>query len=74
MEPKRIAMDTSKSVFTLHGVDAEDRVVLAGSQRASALGSRGVRGVAPLGAAVAAARPRGTPRSTLRGDPATGCG
>lgn len=28
MELKRIGMDTSKYVFTLHGVDAEDRVVL----------------------------------------------
>lgn len=27
-EFKRIAVDTSKHVFTLHGVDAEDRVVL----------------------------------------------
>jgi transposase len=67
MELKRIAMDTSKYVFTLHGVDAEDRVVLRrelrrsqveaffaalaptevvlpGSQRASALGSRGRAG------------------------------
>jgi transposase len=28
MELKRIAIDTSKSVFTLHGVDAQDRPVL----------------------------------------------
>lgn len=28
MELKRIAIDTSKSVFTLHGVDAQERVVL----------------------------------------------
>jgi hypothetical protein len=54
MEPKRIAMDTSKSVFTLHGVDGEDRVVLPGSQRASALGSR------PKLHATAG-RPRGVP-------------
>jgi DNA invertase Pin-like site-specific DNA recombinase len=41
MELKRIAMDTSKHAFTLHGVDAEDRVVLPGTHRASAMGSRG---------------------------------
>ena len=28
MELKRISIDTSKHVFTLHGVDGEDRVVL----------------------------------------------
>jgi len=28
MEYKRIAIDTSKHVFTLHGIDAQDRVVL----------------------------------------------
>jgi len=28
MELKRIAIDTSKHVFTLHGVDPQDRVVL----------------------------------------------
>jgi transposase len=28
MELKRIAIDTSKHIFTLHGVDAQDRVVL----------------------------------------------
>ena len=27
MELKRISIDTSKHVFTLHGVDAEERVV-----------------------------------------------
>lgn len=27
-EYKRIAIDTSKSVFTLHGIDEQDRVVL----------------------------------------------
>jgi hypothetical protein len=32
MEPKRTTMATSKHVFTLHGVDAEDRVVLRRSQ------------------------------------------
>jgi hypothetical protein len=35
MELKRIAMDTSKYVFTLHGVDAEDRVVLRRELRRS---------------------------------------
>ena len=28
MEFKRISIDTSKHVFTIHGVDGEDRVVL----------------------------------------------
>ena len=28
MECKRIAVDTSKSVFTLHGVDERDRPIL----------------------------------------------
>ena len=28
MELKRISIDTSKHVFTIHGVDGEDRVVL----------------------------------------------
>jgi transposase len=28
MHLKRVAIDTSKSVFTLHGVDAEERAVL----------------------------------------------
>jgi transposase len=35
MELKRIAMDTSKYVFTLHGVDAADRVVLRRELRRS---------------------------------------
>lgn len=35
MELKRIGMDTSKHVFTLHGVDAEDRVVLRRELRRS---------------------------------------
>lgn len=33
MNYKRIAVDTSKSVFTLHGVDEQDRVVLRGDRR-----------------------------------------
>ncbi len=28
MELKRIAVDTSKAVFTVHGIDREDRAVL----------------------------------------------
>lgn len=35
MECKRIAVDTSKSVFTLHGVDAEGHVVLRGDRSRS---------------------------------------
>jgi len=33
MEYKRIAIDTSKAVFTLHGVDKNDRLVLRGDRR-----------------------------------------
>ena len=62
MELKRIAIDTSKSVFTLHGVDARMRPVLrrdlqprpigrilrqAGADRG---GAGSVRRLAPLGA------------------------
>ena len=36
MQFKRIAIDTSKSVFTLHGVDAEERVVLRRNLRRGA--------------------------------------
>lgn len=32
MNYKRIAVDTSKSVFTLHGIDAQERVVLRGDR------------------------------------------
>lgn len=37
MEFKRVAIDTSKSVFTLHGVDAQDRPVLRRDLRRSQL-------------------------------------
>lgn len=33
MKYKRISVDTSKSVFTLHGIDAEDRVILRGDRK-----------------------------------------
>ena len=36
MELKRIAIDTSKHVFTLHGVDASGRVVLRRNLRRAA--------------------------------------
>ena len=35
MKYKRIAIDTSKSVFTLHGIDAEDRAILRGDYNRS---------------------------------------
>ena len=71
MELKRIAIDTSKHVFTLHGVDRQDRVVLRRRPEAVAGGgvlcqagadgggAGGVRRLAPLGRVPGRAGPPG---------------
>ena len=63
MELKRIAIDTSKHVFTLHGVDEQERPVLRRNLKRAQVeavlrqaaphrgGDGGVRRLAPLGPA-----------------------